>query len=171
MLRQTLACAALALFVGCGSSNPPTAQVTGTVTLDGNPVEGATVLFIPDDASNKAATASTQADGTYALTTFEAGDGAMPGSYKVKVHKFDLPEGGHNPYGESPTAEDVKPMTQEEELAAMEAAYSAAAAKPSQKEEKAKNALPQKYADQNTSGLSYTVTDSGGTYDIALTSK
>ncbi len=171
MMRLTLVCAALALFAGCGSSNPPTAQVTGTVTLDGDPVEGATVLFLPDDTTLKAATASTQADGTYALTTFEAGDGAMPGSYKVKVHKYDLPEGGMNPYGESQTADEIQPMTQEEELAAMEAAYSAADAKPDQKEEKAKNELPAKYADVATSGLSYQVPAEGGSYNIDLTSK
>ncbi len=170
-MRMSLACAALALLAGCGPTNPPTAQVTGTVTLDGSPVEGATVLFLPDDTTNKAATASTEADGSYSLTTFEAGDGAMPGAYKVKVHKFDLPEGGMNPYGESQTADELEPMTQEEELAAMEAAYSAADAAPDQKEERAKNELPPKYADVATSGLSYQVPEDGGSYDIELSSK
>ena len=169
MLRYFALLLPLAL-IGCGgTSNPPTEPVSGTVTLDGSPYEGAVITFVPDDSANRAAVATSQADGTYSLTTFASGDGAQIGTYKVKVFKYDLPEGGHNPYEEAKTAEELGNMTQEEELAAMEAAYSDADAKPEGKEQKAKNDLPEKYADVSTSGLTYAVEAGGGTFNIELT--
>ena len=173
MLRYLAVFAVLFAVAGCGESNPSTAQVSGKVTLDGEPVEGALVLFIPDDPANKAATASSQSDGSYTLTTFEAGDGAMPGSYKIKVSKKGLEDGGHNPYGASPaesrTADEIEPMTPEEELAAMEAAYSPQDANPGGRTQPAKNDLPAKYDDITTSGLTYTVTEGENNHDIELT--
>lgn len=171
MLRYFALLLPLAM-IGCGgTSNPATESVTGTVTLDGSPYEGAVITFVPDDASNRAAVATSKADGTYSLTTFAAGDGAQEGTYKIKVFKYDLPEGGRNPYEEAKKAEELADMSQEEELAAMEAAYSQADAAPEGKEEKAKNDLPEKYADVSTSALTYTVAAGGGTYDIELKSK
>lgn len=163
---------AATMLVGCGGpSNPPTEPVSGTVTLDGEPVEGAVITFVPDDSANQAAVARSQEDGSYELTTFASGDGAMAGTYKVQVMKMTLPEGGHNPYGEgeSQTSDEIEEMSQEDELAAMEAAYSATDAKGSGKEEKAKNLLPEKYAKAASSGLSYTVEPGGGTFNIEMT--
>lgn len=171
MLRYFALLIPLAM-IGCGgTSNPPTEPVTGTVKLDGNPYEGAVITFVPDDSSNRAAVATSQADGTYSLTTFASGDGAQIGAYKIKVFKYDLPEGGRNPYEEAQTAEEVGDMSQEDELAAMEAAYSQGDATPEGKEQKAKNELPEKYADVSTSELTYNVAAGGGTYDIELKSK
>jgi hypothetical protein len=171
MLRYFALLIPLAM-IGCGgTSNPPTEPVTGTVTLDGTPYEGAVITFVPDDASNRAAVATSKADGTYSLTTFVAEDGAQEGSYKIKVFKYDLLDGGRSPYEDAKTADEITEMSQEDELAAMEAAYSESDAEPDGKEEKAKNDLPEKYADVSTSGLSFTVPAGGGTYDIELTSK
>ncbi|NLY02963.1 MAG: carboxypeptidase regulatory-like domain-containing protein [Rhodopirellula sp.] len=78
----------LTVVAGCGSGRPETAAVSGKVTLDGEPVEGATVaLFHPD--GGQPARGVTDASGAFVLTTFEAGDGALLGQHKVTVSKID----------------------------------------------------------------------------------
>ncbi len=93
MIHRVLALHAVAiclLVMGCGpaNTNPPTIPVTGKVTHKGEAVEGATVKFLPSDPEGKVANATTQADGTYELSTFETGDGAMAGKYTVTVRKL-----------------------------------------------------------------------------------
>ena len=61
--------------------------MTGTVTLQGKPVAGAAITFVPTGEEGEAASAITDSEGKYALTTWEAGDGARPGEYRVKVSK------------------------------------------------------------------------------------
>jgi hypothetical protein len=68
---------------GCGNGGP--APLRGTVKLDGRPLEGASVYFIAQDSGCRDALGSTDADGVFHLSTFEPGDGAFPGKYKVVV--------------------------------------------------------------------------------------
>lgn len=80
----------LAFFAtGCGGSNPKTIKVVGKVSYQGKPVTQGTVTFQPtktaEGAPNRPATGVLSADGTYELSTFEAGDGAIPGEYTVLV--------------------------------------------------------------------------------------
>lgn len=89
---------------GCGSGRPKTVPVTGVVTLDGKPIEGANVTFYPDtgeagsqggqqkktDAASRPATGTTDKDGKFTLKTFEPGDGALPGKYKVAIIKKEV---------------------------------------------------------------------------------
>lgn len=74
-------------LTGCGSGSD-TIPVTGTVTLDGKPLEGASVNFSPAEAGTPAR-AVTDASGKFELTTNEPKDGALPGSYNVGVTKMD----------------------------------------------------------------------------------
>lgn len=69
---------------GCGQS---TATVSGRVTLDGKPVGPGAVIFIPAENGPPRQSAMGQfgPDGRYELTTFEAGDGALVGEYRVLV--------------------------------------------------------------------------------------
>jgi hypothetical protein len=53
------------------------------VTYKGKPVPNGTVLFVPD--AGPQATGEIGPDGSYTLTTFRPGDGAVPGTYKVVV--------------------------------------------------------------------------------------
>src|SRR5436309_14322534 len=70
--------------IGCGGAKP--VKVEGTVTLDGQAVQGATVIFYPDNGGPQAS-GLTDADGVFHLTTFNTGDGAIPGTHKVTVTK------------------------------------------------------------------------------------
>jgi hypothetical protein len=82
LLAATLACLAVA---GCGPRRPETVPVTGTVMLDGSPVERAGVGFHPQFTGGVPATGTTDAEGRFTLRTFQAGDGAMPGPHRVSV--------------------------------------------------------------------------------------
>jgi hypothetical protein len=59
--------------------------VQGTVKLDGQPLAGASVLFIAEDPAGRNATGFTDPSGTFRLSTYEPNDGALPGKYKVVV--------------------------------------------------------------------------------------
>jgi hypothetical protein len=73
---------------GCSKkSTPETVSVRGRVTLDGKPLEGATVGFLPQ-GSGRPAMGTTDAAGQFTLTTFAPGDGALPGQHAVTVSKL-----------------------------------------------------------------------------------
>jgi hypothetical protein len=61
-----------------------TAVVRGKVTYKGKPVPHGSVTFMPT-GSGPSATGEIQSDGTYTLTTYSSGDGAILGSHKVMV--------------------------------------------------------------------------------------
>ena len=77
--------------VGCGPSRPATTRVTGTVTMNGQPVADADINFIP--AAGRPASGRTDADGRFSLTTFVPGDGVQPGEHVVTVIKQVAKEG------------------------------------------------------------------------------
>ena len=83
-------CAALLLY-GCGPANPyGTVVVTGTVTVDGEPMEGVTISFVPS-GDGMSAFGLTDVSGNYRLTTAGApfGTGAVPGTYSVTFTKLE----------------------------------------------------------------------------------
>jgi hypothetical protein len=81
-MRAVMAAVALAALTGCGGEK--LGRVSGTVTAAGKPVAGGTIQFVP--AAGKAAVASINPDGTYTLTTYKPGDGALVGPHKVIIH-------------------------------------------------------------------------------------
>jgi hypothetical protein len=89
--RGTLvACVGIVFLVtGCGPSRPKTAPVSGVVTLDGKPVAGASVMLTPDDGG-RPALGESDAEGKFALATFEPGDGALVGKHHVTVRKVEI---------------------------------------------------------------------------------
>ena len=76
--------------VGCGGpKGPAVTVVSGTVMLDGEPLDGASVVFHPTSSSGLAGAGKTSADGTFGLTTFRAtpGAGVVPGEYVSRLVK------------------------------------------------------------------------------------
>jgi hypothetical protein len=89
------------LTAGCsGPSHPATAPVSGVVTYKGSSVDEAVVVFA-SPAGGRPATAITDGQGKFRLSTFAEYDGAMPGNYKVTVNK---------------TTKDTSPPKSQEEL-------------------------------------------------------
>jgi hypothetical protein len=78
--------AALLVGLGCGGAGRPV-KVEGLVTLDGQPVGGATVIFNPLARDGRQASGVTGEDGRFRLTTYRVDDGALPGEYKVTIQK------------------------------------------------------------------------------------
>ena len=85
----------LLVFQGCGGNALGTVQVSGTVTLDGEPAEGVTVAFVPN-GEGREAYGMTNAQGRFVLTVpgTEAGSGAVPGEYSVTFTKYNDPTAG-----------------------------------------------------------------------------
>ena len=136
--------------VGCGKKGPVVAVVSGTVLLDGEPLDGASVIFHPTSSSGLAGSGKTVSDGTFGLTTFGAvpGAGATPGEYVVTVSKEEWPE-FEEPEDDDPDYE--KKMAQvEREMERAKPIY----------------VTPRAYSDEETSGLTATV--SSGENDIVL---
>src|SRR5215475_82944 len=79
------------MILGCGggAGRPPLAKVSGKVTYAGKPVTTGSVMFTPvaGSASDSAriATGQIESDGSYSLTTFDTGDGAVLGQHLVTV--------------------------------------------------------------------------------------
>jgi hypothetical protein len=143
-----LALIGLALAAGCeqAADRPTTYGVTGTVTLDGTAVEGATVTFAPSAAGGTPAVGTTNASGKYSLMSFGTEEGAIPGNYMVSVTKYAFDEGGAD--GEYGGAVDSGEDTGGE------------------------NELPENYALAKDSGLTATVTESASqnVFDFPLVS-
>lgn len=80
---RLIAVLCLAAFAGC-SGGPRLVPVTGKVTVNGKPAEGAIVMFHPEDATQNTSSATATADGT--LKPFTNGEpGLIVGRYKVTL--------------------------------------------------------------------------------------
>lgn len=86
-----------AMVPGCGRSvgGSDAVEVTGTVTYQSNPVEGANVIFQPAAGSSQTmgSQAVTDAKGRFTLSTHVGGGkfkpGIAPGQYVVSITKLD----------------------------------------------------------------------------------
>lgn len=143
-------CVALGL-TGCSEGGPTVQYVEGIVTLDGQPVEGATVNFSPLSSAGTAAVGITDANGVYKLTAIPNGypeKGTTAGDYTVTImkHRSDAVEVSVDDpdYGKSV---------------------------PSESAAKVERVIPQRYEAASTSGLTVTVnsgTNKGGEFNFDL---
>jgi len=137
----------LALSIGCGDSRPgrpKTYPVSGTVTYNGEPVVDANLSFQLAIGSGNAF-AKTDSAGKYELMTFEHGDGAVPGDYRVSITKYESPP----PPPARPSMAGYVPPPRRA------AAFS-------------KNLLPRKYSNAAHSGLTAKVVAGRNTFDFVL---
>lgn len=152
MLRQLiciLTLPAMSLCVGCGAKPgiEGVVKVAGTVTHQGKPVEGASVIFAPEAPTGRSASGKTDASGRFRLTTLAPEDGALCGKYQVAVSKMEV----ENPM----SADEAKEW------------FMKHGGPP--KAGNIKNHLPEKYKDVQNSGLAAEVTEGGAndfTFDL-----
>ena len=83
LLLLVVLCAA----VGCGSGRLPTAPVEGKVLYQGKPLQFGNVMLQPD--SGPMARGTIQSDGSFRLSTYGSGDGAVIGTHRVRVACFE----------------------------------------------------------------------------------
>ena len=130
---------------GCGTATLPVVQVTGKVTLKGNPIDGAMVTFVPDESEGRTASGTTGENGEFLIMTQGATKaGCLPGSYRVIISKhIDVDEQGNPvaPLGEAPPFADPSA--------------------PPQRMPISKSMLPDRYGKTDTSGLTAEVTRRG----------
>jgi hypothetical protein len=94
----------LVLVGGCGPKYPnlpPQYAVSGKITLDGKPLAGAGIMFLPrGETRGTGAFAMTDAEGKYSLKTDHGGPGAPEGEYAVTISKVINRDG--TPYVPNP---------------------------------------------------------------------
>ncbi len=90
----------LILLAGCqGSASSPVYAVSGRVLLaSGKPLSVGRVTFVSADARQPEVSGDIQPDGSFSLTSHSPGDGAAPGTYKVRIE----PAGRRNPHQRKP---------------------------------------------------------------------
>ncbi len=164
LLKRLLANGALAFAmlssIGCGAGGPSvvsTDMVEGVVTLDGKPLEGATLTFVPvQDGVGAAATGMSDASGKYQLTAVGAGAGAqagagtLPGEYYVGVLKVVVPTAPTSAELPSDDSSGTRPQPKDAELTSV---------------------VPPRYKDPQESGIKVTVEQGTNNIPIELTSK
>jgi hypothetical protein len=88
------------LLAGCSTSEFPTAPTTGRVICEGKPVPHVRIYFEPLETGKSAIVgrsgfAVAKEDGTFVLSSYGDGDGAVIGHHRVRVgppHPEDYPK-------------------------------------------------------------------------------
>jgi hypothetical protein len=96
-----------------------------------------------DLANSRAASGEIQSDGSYALTTKDPGDGALPGDYRVVINLAEVGELERTPGG-------IPILNQPKKV-------------------KVKNLVSPKYSDPSQTKLKFKVEPHSNSYDIELT--
>ena len=78
------------MLLSCTPSppHPELVQVIGVVQVDNEPAEGVVLTLLPQDKTGNQSqgaisTGISSADGSFAISTYAAGDGTLPGRYAV----------------------------------------------------------------------------------------
>lgn len=82
-LMALVACVGLISLSGCFGGNSDVGSVTGTITIDGEPINYAKVTFMP--TQGRASVGLTDANGVYKLVYVIGQDGALIGNHKVII--------------------------------------------------------------------------------------
>lgn len=86
-----VACSVVVLLgTSCGGSGPKLYPVRGSVIVNGQPAEGATVILEPatDDGSTNRPTGVVTTDGSFTLQSPPHGEGVAAGEYLVLISWF-----------------------------------------------------------------------------------
>jgi hypothetical protein len=144
-MSARLTCVLLILFAGCSKTDPSLVPVSGTVTLNDQPLPNATVTFIPKDGTpGFGGVGKTDATGKYKLrASRDDATGIPPGEYRVVISRRLMPDGSV-----VPANDNTPPMNSP-----------------------AKESLPAAYSSMAAGTLSATVRAGGGAIDFALREK
>jgi hypothetical protein len=144
MLCSVAVGAALLVSAGCGSG-PTLVPVTGVVTLNGEPLEGAELTFIPDQTNDEMTPGgdSTGPEGNY-KAMYNYRSGLAPGKYTVLISKKANSGEG---------VEDAPPEIMGDPYMAAMAGY-------------AVEVLPEKYSDPLKSDFTIEVPPEGGVFEF-----
>lgn len=148
MRRTLLSLIALSVLLlpGCGSSMPKTVTASGTITLDGAPLDGASITLLNENGVT--AIAKSDSNGRFSLRTVVGADmvdGAVPGLHQVGVAKTVTEGGG---------AEKQAGESDQDMVNRMAGSMTSAAAKQ-------KFIVPQQFGSPQSSKLSLDVPTSG----------
>ena len=147
------------IFTGCGYRRPAQVKTTGTVTLDGEPVENASLMFIPD--SGRPASANTNTNGDFQVSSYGGNDGLQAGNYRVMVTKLVLKDRFQKQYDRAVerAAAEAEPGEEPEDVDIEfgDSAYG--------------NMLPTKYEELETTDIKVTITKQQEPLAISLTSE
>ena len=139
---RRLAIGLVALACGCSKTDPSLVPVTGTVTMNDQPLANATVTFIPKGGTpGFGGVGKTDAAGKYTLKgSRDDAPGIPPGEYRVVISKRLMPDGS-----EVPANDNTPPMNSP-----------------------AKESLPDAYSSMASNRLSATVVAGGAAIDFSL---
>ncbi|WP_437206543.1 hypothetical protein [Planctomicrobium sp. SH664] len=151
---MTSAAIVLTVMTGCTREDkwtrnrPKRVPVTGEILYKGKPLAEAVVTFTCTDAG-RSASATTDANGKFNLSTFERGDGAVPGSQRVSISRFEVDFPGTKLVGM--TAAEVNEAIAKMPVAAVDSLPPA----------RARWLIPERYGSPDTSKLTVEVLESG----------
>lgn len=85
LFRLSIVLLAFALLsaAGCGDGKPKRVAVSGQVLIDGEPVKGGSIQFIPEGA--RPSSGDLDENGRFTLRCFDKDDGAVVGTHRVKI--------------------------------------------------------------------------------------
>lgn len=129
---------------GCGPSLPETIPISGTIKLDGRPLELASISFVPE-SGGRFGYGTSDAEGHFKISTFGVEDGATLGRHKVLVAKVDF----QRPNGSNTVANE----DELERIGSWET----------------KSMLPEKYSSATTTDLLVDVSEGIGHIELNLT--
>lgn len=97
-------------LVGCNDNGVRMGSVSGTVTLNGEPVEAAIINFTSETA--RAAIGEVKNGEILPLSTFGEGDGVPVGTHRVVIQEMYVQSTNNNgdPYGGVRPAVDIPPL-------------------------------------------------------------
>ncbi len=95
-------------IIGCGGGGddlPDVVPVSGTVTLNGEPLQGASVTFM---GTGRPCYGATDENGKYTIKDLNGREGCPTGKYKVVISKYAKPDGSPLEEGPEGGAEGVE---------------------------------------------------------------
>jgi hypothetical protein len=111
----------IAISPGCGgdAKRLDVHPVKGTVHYKGEPMKGGgSILFFPTsgDSGMKEASGTIKEDGTFELKTYEDGDGAAAGEYRVVVYQLTTTEPEASTDGQESGGEPIETVAEKDRI-------------------------------------------------------